>query len=280
MHRFLLAALLVVPALPAAAQQQDEMISKRLVALLFPGFLDRLVEGLADDFPEDALPDGATALVSMSSPRNVMVVAEAPSFTLADRPRYERKLAAAGWTEGAGPMGGRGLTATPFAVPTMFCRDDRMLSYTTQPRPGGGHHLRISVSPSGEHGPCANDPRAPRPSMFDDGDLPPLPPPADSRSMGVSSGGSGDALDQTARLETRMPPAEVEAYYTALLTEAGWTLEARLTGEGVSIARFAPPPGREGPRIGTLEALALPGGDVLVTLRVIGPRGGGRELLP
>lgn len=279
MHRFLLAAILVVPALPAAAQQQDEMISKRLIALLFPGFLDRIVEGLPDDFPEDVLPDGAMPLVSMSTSNNVTVVTEARSFTLADRPRYERKLAAAGWKEGAGPMGGRGLTASPVPVPTMFCRDDRLLSYTTQPRAGGGHHVRITLSRVGQYGPCSNDPResGPSRSMFDDVDVPPLPAPADSRSMGMSSGGSGDAFTQTVRLETRMTPSDVEAYYTALLTEAGWKREARLTGEGVSIARFAPPSERDGPRVGTLDALALPGGDVLVTLRVVGPR---RDLLP
>lgn len=285
MQRVLLAVslLFVVPTLPAGAQQQDDMISKKLVALLFPGFLDRLVEGLPDDFPEDALPDGATALVSMGSLRSVTVVAEAPAFTLADRPRYERKLAASGWKEGAGPMGARGLMASPVAVPTMFCRDDRMLSYSTQPRPGGGHHVRISLSSAAQHGPCGQrEPRPPR-SMFDDAALPPLPPPAGARAMGLSSGGSGEALTQTVRLETALGHADVEAYYTRLLTEAGWKFEGRVTGLDLSIARFAAtgvwgtPDGRQAPRDvaprpGLLETLALPGGDVLVTLRVIGPR--------
>lgn len=84
------------------------------------------------------------------------------------------------------------------------------------------------------------------------------------------------SIDQAARLETSLSPDEVERYYTTLLTGHGWQLGSRTTGEGVSMSRFVPMLDPDTvdttPRTATLEALLLPGGDVMVTLRVIGPR--------
>lgn len=279
MQRFLLAVslLMVVPALPAVAAQQDDMISKKLVSLLFHGFLDAVEEGMPADFPADVLPDGARPLVSMHSSRTTTVVVEAPAFTLADTPRYERKLAAGGWKDAPGPMGARGLTSR-FSAPAMLCRDDRMLSYSTQARQGGGHYVRISLSPAAQSGVCGDDRRhAGRShSIVDDTGLPSMPPPSGSRELGSSSGGSGEGLTQTMALETDLSHADVEAYYTALMSDAGWTEVTRLTGEGLSIARFAAPspagmraPTDGVPRFALIEALALPPGGVLVTLRVI-----------
>ena len=159
-----LATLIAGAPLAAGGQQSDDMISRRLVALLFPGMIDSIVEGLAEEVPETLLPDGATPLVSSTSSRGVTVVAELPSFAAADRPRYERKLAAAGWKEGEGPF-----------------------------------------------------------------------------------------------------------------TSHGWTMSSRAAADGVSMARFAVTPDTgtdKSPRLATLEALTLPDGNVLVTLRVMGPRRG------
>lgn len=279
MHRALPAVLLSVIALgfPAATLAQDDLISKKLVSLLFHGFLDSIEEGMPADFPADVLPDGARALVSMHSSRTMTVVVEAPAFTLADVPRYERKLAAAGWKDAPGPMGGRGLTSR-FSAPAMLCRDDRMLSYSTEPRQGGGHYMRISLSPAAQSGICDVDRRhAGRPrSIIDDTDLPPMPPPPGSRELGSSSGGSGEGLTETMTLETDLSHADVESYYTALMSDAGWKAAMRLTGEGLSISRLAAP-SRTGvpaptdgiPRFALIEALALPRGGVLVTLRVL-----------
>jgi hypothetical protein len=273
----LLLALAIAGVSPAAArQQEDDKISRRLVALLFPGMAESIVEGMPGDVP-DVLPDGATAVVSMKSSWGLTVVAEAPSFTAAERPRYERKLAAAGWKEAGGPAGGGGLMAAPVSVPKMYCRGDQMLSYSTQPQARGGSVFRVQMSDARRQGFCSGQSgeRGPR-SRFEDVDMPPLTPPDGARSTGTSGGGGGDHMSQTSRLETTLAPAAVEAHYTSLLTADGWKMESRAAAEGVSMTRFAVPADASAAdtsrRIATLEALSLPGGDVMVTLRVIGPR--------
>lgn len=272
-----LATLIAGAPLAPGGQQSDEMISRRLVALLFPGMIDSIVEGLAEEVPETLLPDGATPLVSSTSSRGVTVVAELPSFAAADRPRYERKLAAAGWKEGEGPLGGGGLMSSPVPVPTMYCQGDEALSFSSQPKPGGGVVFRLSVMQGVMYGPCGGrDARGPR-SAFDEIEVPALPPPPGSRSSGTSGSSGGDASAQTTRLQTKLSASEVEAHYTSLLTSHGWTMSSRAAADGVSMARFAVTPDTgtdKSPRLATLEALSLPDGNVLVTLRVIGPRRG------
>lgn len=275
----LLATAIISVSPTAARQQEDERISKRLVALLFPGMAETIVEGMPDDLP-DVLPDGATALVSMKTSWGVTVVAEVPAFTAVERPRYERKLAAAGWKEADGPAGGGGLMASPMPVPKMYCLGDQMLSYSAQPQVRGGTVFRVQVNDAQRQGFCdASGPRRPR-SMFEDIDMPPLPPPDGARATGTSGGGGGDHMSQTSRLETTLSPAEVEAHYTSLLKADGWKVESHAAAAGVSMTRFALPTDPAGadktPRVATLEALSLPGGDVMVTLRVIGPRGSWR----
>lgn len=266
-------------AAPHAAQQ-DEKISKDLVTLLFSGFgypgsdAVSIHEGLPPDFRDDLLPDGAIARVSMTSPRSTTVVAEAAAFTLGDRPRYERKLAAAGWKLGEGPAGNRGLMTSSTPAPSMFCSGDRVLSYTIQSRAGGGYWLRLSVMSMQRYSPCSRDAREtsrPR-SIFDDLDLPPLPPPPGSRAVGMSGGGGTGSQTQQTWLETTLSAADVEKYYTSLLAEHGWKLQSRVAGDGVSMARFALTTDKMPGSVATLEALSLPAGDVSVTLRVIGPR--------
>ncbi len=94
--------------------------------------------------------------------------------------------------------------------------------------------------------------------------------------MDTSGGGGSDHMSQTSRLETALPPPEVEAHYTSLLTAHGWKMDARAAADGVSMSRFTLAPDTaaadKGPRVATLEALSLPAGDVMVTLRVFGPR--------
>ena len=161
-------------------------------------------------------------------------------------------------------------------VPKMYCLGDRMLSYSALPQLRGGTVLRLQVNDARRQGVCdATGSRRPR-SIFEDLDMPPLPPPPGALAMGTSGGGGGDHMTQTSRLETTLPVTEVEAHYRALLTADGWKLESQAAGDGVSMARFAIAPGTgagKSPRIATLEALSLPGGDVMVTLRVIGERG-------
>lgn len=280
MHRalpLLLATALVSVSPAAARQQEDEKISKRLVELLFPGMAETIVEGLPADLAEGVLPEGATPLVSMKSAWGVTVVAEVPAFTAAERPRYERKLMAAGWKEADGPAGGGGLMASPVPVPKMYCMGDRMLSYSAQPQPRGGTMFRLQVTDARRQGICGDASASRRPrSMFEDIDMPPLPPPDGARSIGTSSGGGGDHMSQTSRLETRLTPAQVEAHYTSLLTAHGWKMESRAAAEGMSMTRFAVAPGTAAgdkePRVATVEALAMPGSDVMVTLRVFGSR--------
>lgn len=277
MHRaipLILAAVIASVPIVSARQQEEAMIPKRLVTLLFPGMAETIVEGMPDDLP-DVLPEGATALVSTKTSWGVTVIAEVPSFTAAERPRYERKLLAAGWKEADGPAGVGGLMASSAPVPKMYCLGDRMLSYSAQPQLRGGTVLRLQVNDARRQGICdASGSRRPR-SIFDDVDVPPLPPPDGARALDSSGGGGGDHMTQSSRLETTLPVAAVEAHYRALLTADGWNVESQAAGDGVSMARFALAPGTgadKSPRIATLEALSLPGGNVMVTLRVIGSR--------
>lgn len=275
----LIAAAIITVSPAAARQREDGKISTRLVALLFPGMAETIVEGMPEGLP-DVLPDGATALVSTTSPYATTVIAEVSSFTPAERPRYERKLAAGGWREGSGPQGGGGgLMASTMQIPKMFCREGQLLSFSDQPRPGGGSLFRLSLMKTGPEGPCGRYSGPPRShSPFDDIDLPPLPPPPGSRQMEGSSGGGSVSLDQAARLETSLSAEDVEAHYTALLTAHGWTAGPRISGEGFSLSRLVPlldpDAADKTPRTATFEAVSLPGGDVAVTLRVFRPRRG------
>lgn len=267
----------------AAHQQDDETISKRLLLLLFPGMIESIVEGLPGDFPDDLLPEGATPLASATSIRSVSVVAELPTpFASADRPRYERKLAAAGWKAGDGPHGGVGLMDSPMPVPSMFCKGDEVLTYSSQPQRGGRALFRLSLMETGGYGPCGGEGSRGPGDAFAEVDVPALPPPPGSTGNGTSSSSGGDFTSQSVRLQTALGASEVEAHYTALLTDYGWKMSTRAAGEGLSLTRFTVAAAEnvvdKSPRAATVEALALPGGDVLVTLRVIGA--GGRRWQP
>ena len=280
MNRCLLAALLVLSVVnaPVHAARQDSgrAVPRDLVELLLSDYGTRLTitEGMPPGLPPELVPDGGTARIALSTPGIAVVIAEVPQFDSSARPRFDRKLAAAGWVERAQPgLYSRGL-APSSAGSTIFCRDNRYVTYQVLPPRGRQRWVKISMMRGQRGGPCdESDSRyPPRTSVFDDERMPRLTPPEASRVADWSGGGGGDVVEQRLRLETDLTAAEVADHYASQLVAHGWKTASRASTEGLTLVRFDAMLGPAEPITLTIDTMNLPGGNVSVGLKAFDTR--------
>ena len=279
MKRLTLALLAACGCATLSAQQQQSpaSIPKDLVALLMRGIgmagddFD-IVLGAPAGFPAELLPDGAKPLISTTSQRNVMLVAEAPDLS-GDMTAYERRLGSAGWT--VSPRSGgqqRGLLASaPQQMPSMWCRADKYATVSALPRPGGGSIVRIGVSDTSRGNPCEPMGAPSYSSIQGDLDMPLLFPPPNSRAMGGGAvAGGSDYYDQHLRLETKLTLPDVLQHYRALLEQHGWKFESQALADGLGVARFAAVSLKKEPVAATISVVVVPGDPPLeLTLHIV-----------
>lgn len=265
-----LAALL--SAAPALAQQSTDTIPKELVTLLLrgPGSMGGEFDiriGAPADFPNELLPDGATAAVSTVSERGVTVVAEAPALG-DDTSAYRRKLEAAGWVNN-GPMSMLGLMSSASQPPLMFCQGSRYASVYLSEREKGGRYARITLTSDPRRGTCRAAPAYMGPSFFADLTLPRLMPPPGSRSACTGSSSSSDHFDQHLRLQTDLSTKDVVEHYVELLKKDGWKLEGRGNAGDTSVARLEKLSDLKDPIVANLLVNKMPNGDLDVSFRLL-----------
>lgn len=261
-------AMLLAGALAGFGQQQPaDAIPKDLVKLLIGSMYGPsadIVIGLPAGFPQELLPRDSVAKISTVFSTNMMVIVEAPTLP-AELSQYERQLANGGWTPApAGMSGGRGLlSAPPARAPLMLCNGDRYATYSLTPRPAGGSYARISVSTPARPGPpCQPSGPGAYASMSLSGEieLPAFLPPTGSRTTYGSGGGGGtDYFEQSLRLQTTMPVAEVLQHYRAQAEKHGWKFESQAVAESVGVARFSLLSTKKEPVAATILISIVPG---------------------
>lgn len=282
MKRATIAVLLVlsvvhVPA-SGARQEQSERVSRELVERLLAGYGGfgrmTIVEGVPREFPASLIPEGAVARMTARSPSMTLVLVEAERFAPEDRPRYERQLAAAGWSASARGGMRRGLAMSASEPAAMFCRDGEHLTYAASPARGGGWWVHVSTMKFGGRTSCDEPSRGQGPmrSVFDDARMPALAPPETSRVVSMSGGGGDDHQEQQIHLETRLSAEDVAEHYLAQLSAHGWTTDARASVEGITIVRLSAPLGpNDKPIPATISTMAMADGAVTVTFRIFAP---------
>ena len=280
MKRPPLAVLIVlsVVSVPVAAARQDSArtIPKDLVELLLSDYGTRLTitEGMPRDVPPELVPDGGTARIALSTPGLAMVIAEVPQFDSSARPRFDRKLAAAGWVERSQPGSySRGL-APSSAGWTIFCREDRYVTYQVLPPRGDQRWVKVSMMRAQRDGPCTeSDARyPPRTSIFDDERMPRLTPPEASRVADWGGGGGGDVVEQRLRLETDLSEADVADHYASQLIAHGWKVASRASTDGMTLVRFDAMLAPNEPITLTIDTMRLPSRNVSVGLKAFDTR--------
>lgn len=263
---------ILLSAAPGFAQQSTDTIPKELVTLLLrgPGSMGGEFDirmGAPADFPNELLPDGATAAVSTVSDRGVTVVAEAPALG-DDTSAYRRKLEAAGWVNN-GPMSMLGLMSSASQPPLMFCQGSRYASIYLSEREKGGRYARITLTTDPRRGTCRGAPSYAGPSFFADITLPRLMPPAGSRAAGSGSSSSSDHFDQHLRLQTELSTKDVVEHYVELLKKDGWQLEGRGSAGDTSVARLQKMSELKDPIVANLLVNKMPNGDLDVSFRLL-----------
>jgi hypothetical protein len=234
-------ALVLLSPLALAAQQSSDTIPKELVTMLlrgpgtYPGDNFDIKIGAPAGFPADLLPKGVSPAVSTTSERQVTVVAEAPQLTMGGLLAYERELTAAGWINPSS-MSMRGLMSSTSVPALNVCRGDQYATLSFAERKAGGVYVRASLTSDPRRGSCV---AMPRPiSFFADIDLPQMPPPSNTPSMGTGSSSGSDHHHQQVRLETATSPGDIAAHYTSQLEKAGWKREARVSDDGLVAVRY------------------------------------------
>lgn len=268
MKRLTLALVVTCSSVAFAQQPSTAAIPKDLVMLLMrggmmmPGDTFDIVLGAPEGFPAELLPRGAKPLISTTTRTGMMVIAAAPDLP-ADMARFDRQLAAAGWTVGprSGPAQQRGLlSSAPSQIPAMWCQGDRYASVSMSPRPDGGSFMRISVNDSSRGAPCAAMTQPSYVALFSDVDMPLLFPPPGSRAVGGSGAGGGmDAYDQRLRLQTTLSLPDVLRHYRAQLEKHGWTYQSQAIADGVGIVRFSLTSLKKAPVAATVSVTVVPG---------------------
>jgi hypothetical protein len=287
MKRATLAVLIVlsVQLVPAAGARQEpgDLVSKELVERLLAGYgsfgRTTIIEGLPPEAPAELVPAGGVPRLTASSRGLTLVLVEAAEFAPADRPRYERQLAAAGWARAAQGRVQRGLSMSPSAPVEMLCRDGEHATYAASPKREGGWWVHVSVMRFGGRSSCDALSMGPgaMTSVFEDARMPGLIPPDESRVASMSGSLGDEHQEQEMRLETRLSAAEVAGHYAAQLTAHGWKAEAEASVEGITLVRFAAPLGpNDKPIPATVSAVTLDEDAVSLTLRVFVAGGRGR----
>jgi hypothetical protein len=264
--------LLTLAALPAAAQQRDEMVPRELVMTLLGSSgsssgPELLVGRLPADFPAALAPAGARVVGSLSRRGEQTVVFALPQPCPEAAAAYRRTVEGAGWT---GPPSSGMIEPQGFLPPAMgtagpsslFCQGERILHFGTFPREGGGSYLRLTFHSAIEHSPCSRQMARGPESYWREFPVPALHAPENVEFRGGGMSGAGDDFRETgARVGTPMPPAELLAHYAAQLRQAGWTPAGTSAGEGVALQTFVRRDASGQSWHAVLSAVALPGSD-------------------
>jgi len=244
--RLLAAIALVLPAPPAAGQQettQPEQLPREFVDLLLgrtvydpiaPAYLlrqlPRPLPG-ADEFGAEGRVIGTVAW------RNRSTSAIAVARDLEDaRERFERLAREAGWTERPAPPERRGFVPARSSDPLRgFCHlpDNASLQVQTHRGPADSSYVVLDYRPA--RGGAFCDPEIARqrreaPDRYA-ADMPSLRPPEGLHVMGSGWSGSDDESSTNALVLGATAPADLVTHFASQLREQGWTLIDRLAGD-------------------------------------------------
>ena len=189
----------------------------------------QILSALPENFPREFAIPGTTVAAVGSTSSQTIVVSRLPAGAPLDYLQLTWKLDDAGWVDGS-RLGFLQSGAGP-----AYCKLGTAAAIATRTLPNGDKLVRLSVG---------KDPMRPCTVMsnrpFPDAPIPLLELPDGVRMIPSGGGGSPDATNIGARLQTTMAVASLADHFNKQLIAAGWTLDGRAdTSMRVSVSRLS-----------------------------------------
>lgn len=263
---------------PGGRGAQPEMIPRDLVLALINygagmgGGNDLLVGRAPEDIPPELVPPKSEIVGSLTQFENVIVVLGVPEAPDSAIGVMESRLLAAGWTRPtpAAPRPvPRGFVAADFpggamgGMPNVVCRGDEFVTLTSMYRNSGGSLLKVTFNRGGRYSACRQRTETTTyRSPYEEAPVPVLRAPTGAMMTGgggMSTSGSND-FTMSARLSTRLKPAEVVAHYDTQMRAAGWSQRGDGSVEFLAARTYQKKDEKERTWSATLSAIKVPDG--------------------